>query len=147
MGFKICRHFLSLMLAVLVCSSISCGERQDNAEESVADLLGLLPPRPARSPTGPDGPEPRTASGYIALSLQYYGQGEWEESIVACINALNLNPSSSIAYNNICSSYIQLKDYDRAIAACEKAIRLDPDFQLAKNNLNAAVRDKAGAAP
>jgi len=151
MDSKIGRQLVSLMLALLIGLSVSCGGSTTAGESAVAepsDLSLLQPPSaPARRPTVPDGPVPTTVQGYINLSLQYYTEGEWEKCIEACIMALNLDPTSVIAYNNICSAYMALQDYDRAILACEKALALDPDYQRATNNLAAAQRAKARVAP
>ena len=144
------RIFRSLVLVttMIVCSS--CGQpEEDTPEDKIginAQVLEALKPLQAggsgRPPTGPDGPEPKSATGYINLSLRYYAEEEWEKCIEACIAALNFNPSSSIAYNNICSAYNQLKDFDRAILACNKALALSPDFPRARANLNAAIKGK-----
>ena len=83
-----------------------------------------------------------TAKEYINLSLQHYQDGEWEKCVEASIGALNINPSSALAYNNICAAYVQLKDFDRAILACNKALALRPDFPRARGNLNAAIKKK-----
>jgi tetratricopeptide (TPR) repeat protein len=94
------------------------------------------------SPKRPDGSIAKSATEYINLSLQHYLDGEWEKCVEAGIGALNINPSSAPAYNNICAAYLQLKDFDRAILACNKALALKPDFPLARGNLNAAIKQK-----
>ena len=50
-------------------------------------------------------------------------------------NSITPNPN---AYNNICTSYNQLKQYDKAIEACTEALKLDADHQLAKGNIEYA---------
>ena len=154
MNARIVRYVLSMMLVVSMSVCVSCsdsandgGSTQAQDGFNVKESLGTQSSVPPKEPKGPDGPELKTARGYINLSLQHYNQGEWEECIEACIKALNLDPSSAIAYNNIGSAYLQLQDYDRAILACQKAVALDPDFQRAKNNLRAAQRKKADTAP
>ena len=77
-----------------------------------------------------------TAGGYIQLSLSYYKEEMYLECIKACEKALELDPNSAIAYNNICSSYNAMQQWEKAALACSKAVKLDTSFQLAKNNLN-----------
>jgi tetratricopeptide (TPR) repeat protein len=95
-----------------------------------------------KSPKRPDGPIAKSATEYINLSLQHYQDGEWGKCVEAGIGALSFNPSSALAYNNICAAYLQLKDFDRAILACNKALALKPDFPHARGNLNAAIKQK-----
>ena len=83
---------------------------------------------------------------FVALSYQYFRNRQYPESIVAARKALELDPNSAVAYNNICSAYAALGRWDDAIAAGRKALAIDPRFQLARNNLVWALRQKAGAA-
>jgi protein O-mannosyl-transferase len=79
-----------------------------------------------------------TADNYLNLSLEYYYQDMYAESIDACYKALDINPNLAIAYNNICSAYNRLKEYDKAIEACNKALEINPNYERAKNNLELA---------
>ncbi|MFH0867429.1 MAG: tetratricopeptide repeat protein [Bacteroidota bacterium] len=79
-----------------------------------------------------------TEDNYINLSLKYYEDGQYEKCISACEEALKINPKNTIAYNNICTAYNQLKLFDKAITACNKALEIDSSFALAKGNLNHA---------
>lgn len=99
-------------------------------------LLSIAPAKVSRK----NGPIPTSAAEYINLGLQHYKDGEWEKCIQASIGALIYNPSSAVAYNNICSAYIQLENFDSAILACNKALVLRPEFPRARNNLNAAIK-------
>ena len=83
---------------------------------------------------------------FVALSYQYYRNHQYAESIVAARAALELDPNSAVAYNNISSAYAALGRWDDAIAAGRKALAIDPRFQLARNNVLWALRQKAGAA-
>ncbi|SHJ58113.1 tetratricopeptide repeat protein [Aquimarina spongiae] len=76
-----------------------------------------------------------SANGFIDLGLVYFNKTEYVRSIEAFKMAINIDPSNSLAYNNICSAFNRLKMYEKAQEACEKAISLRPDFDLAKNNL------------
>ena len=84
-----------------------------------------------------------TSDNYINLSLLYYKNGNYQKCIEACEKALNLEPNSALAYNNICSAYNALEEWDKAAAACNKAIKINPDYQVAKNNLTNALNKKS----
>ena len=84
-----------------------------------------------------------TASAFIDLSLRYYENGRFEESIGAAERALALKPDSDLAYNNICAANNDLKRWERAIAAGTKAVELNPANQLARANLDWAKRNLA----
>jgi tetratricopeptide (TPR) repeat protein len=79
-----------------------------------------------------------TPESYLALSLQYYREGRYAESIAACRAALALQTNYAEAWNNMGAAYNKLGRYDAAAAACEEALRLKPDFELARNNLQYA---------
>lgn len=86
-----------------------------------------------------------TPENYISASIIYYGQGLYIKAVEACKEAIKLNPSYVLAYNNMCASYNNLQLWDDAISAGERAVQLDPNNQLAKNNLAAARQGKAGS--
>ena len=83
-------------------------------------------------------PAAQTPEFYLALSLQFYGEKRYVESIVASRRALDLRPGYAEAWNNIGAAYNKLGRYDEAAAACEEALRYKPDFELARNNLQYA---------
>ena len=97
------------------------------------------------APTENDGAEiadPRqtnkdglTAKDYLNLSLKYYREKKYPESVEMATKALQIKPDFAEAYNNICAAYNEMKQWDKAIEAGEMAVRLDPDNQLARNNL------------
>jgi protein O-mannosyl-transferase len=76
-----------------------------------------------------------TAAFWINRSLLQYQQGQYEETIDSARHALQLEPNSAEAWNNIAAGDEGLHRWNEAIAAAQKAIALKPDFQLAKNNL------------
>jgi tetratricopeptide (TPR) repeat protein len=84
---------------------------------------------------------------YINDSLALYNAGEYQKSVEAAQSALQLQPDSAIAYNNICAAYNQLKEWDKAIEACQKTLAIQPDFERAKNNLGEALRAKTAGTP
>ncbi len=81
---------------------------------------------------------PQTPEYYLNLSLQFYREERYAESIVASRRALDLRPGYAEAWNNICAASNRLGRYDEAAAACEQALRYKPDFELARNNLQYA---------
>jgi tetratricopeptide (TPR) repeat protein len=85
-----------------------------------------------------------TAEQYLALSLQRYDEGHYDESIAAARDALKLNPDYAEAWNNLCAANNKLGRYGEAATACERALRIKPDFDLARNNLQYA-RDHGAA--
>src|SRR5205823_12135477 len=80
----------------------------------------------------------QTPEQLLALSLQTYNAGKFEESIVAAQAALSLKPDYAEAWNNICAANNKLGRFEEASKACEEALRLKPDFELARNNLQYA---------
>lgn len=74
---------------------------------------------------------------YINLSLEFYKKEKYQSCIAAARKSNAIKPNA-IAYNNICSSYNQLKEYQKAIAACNEALKLDASSKLASGNLNYA---------
>ena len=90
------------------------------------DLLARLPQ------------QQETPEQLLALSLQTYNAGKFEESIVAAQHALSLKPDYAEAWNNICAANNKLGRFEEAAAACEQALRVKPDFELARNNLQYA---------
>jgi Flp pilus assembly protein TadD len=86
---------------------------------------------------------PQTPEYYLSLSLQFYREESYVESIVASRRALDLRPGYAEAWNNICAAYNKLGRYGEAAAACEQALLYKPDFELARNNLQYA-RERMG---
>ena len=79
-------------------------------------------------------PQAKKYEDYINDSLVLYNAEGYQKSIEAAQSALQLQPNSAIAYNNICAAYNQLKQWDRAVEACQKALAIQPDYERAKNN-------------
>jgi tetratricopeptide (TPR) repeat protein len=82
-----------------------------------------------------------TADNYLNLSLEYYNSGKYEDCIKTCEEALKLNPNYALAYNNICSSYNELKQWKKAEEAANKGLAIEPNNQLLKGNLNVALEE------
>ncbi|SNS36109.1 Tetratricopeptide repeat-containing protein [Granulicella rosea] len=79
---------------------------------------------------------PRAHAGELVdRSLSLNQAGRFEESIAAARAALEADPGSAVAWNNIAANYEAMHRWDEAIDAARRALALKPDFQLAKNNL------------
>jgi tetratricopeptide (TPR) repeat protein len=73
---------------------------------------------------------------FLTKSVDYYHAGDFEKSLLAAQNALDLvDRNAALAYNNICSAQMRLGAYELAETACNKALMLDPGFERAWNNL------------
>jgi protein O-mannosyl-transferase len=88
-------------------------------------------------------PATLTANDWINTSLQLNQAGRYQESIAAARKALQLNPNSAEAWNNIAAGNEALRRWDDAIAAAQRAIALRPGYQLAQNNLSWSLAQKA----
>src|SRR2546429_205509 len=109
-------------------SALELSSTDVTARELMAQTDGQAPAHPAGE----------TPESYLVLSLQYYREARYAESIAACRAALALRANYAEAWNNIGAAYNKLGRYDEAAAACEEALRLKPDFELAQNNLQYA---------
>jgi tetratricopeptide (TPR) repeat protein len=115
----------------------------------VARLLagrgGGLPaaePSPAATPVVPAAD---SAAGQLALALQHYTAGRFQDCVYAAAEALRLQPGLAAAYNDMGACYGSMGKYDEEIAALRKALELQPDFPLAQNNLAWALDQKKSA--
>jgi len=79
----------------------------------------------------------------VNLSMAYINNKQAGKSVDHLKRAIELKPTSAIAYNNLGVAYIMLEQYQNGIDACTKAIELDGTFQLAKNNLKWCLDEKA----
>jgi protein O-mannosyl-transferase len=78
----------------------------------------------------------------VNLSMAYINNNMPGKSIDHLKQAIELNPKSAIAYNNLGVAYTMLQQYQNGADACTKALEIDPSFQLAKNNLKWASDEK-----
>lgn len=83
-----------------------------------------------------------TFDNLINLSNAYINSNVAGKSIAPLLKAIELNPKSAIAYNNLCVAYTMIQEYNHGIDACNKALEIDSSFQLAKNNLKWATSEK-----
>ena len=87
-----------------------------------------------------------TPDNYLSLSVVYFRNGRYEDSIGAAREALKLHPDLVEAYFNMASVYHVMGRDDDAIVALREALRIQPNFQMAKDNLNFELTKK-GAPP
>ncbi len=80
-------------------------------------------------------PASRDSDSYLAEGLNFFSIGSYDQAIKAWRRALELNPRSALAANNIGTALMLKKQIADAIPWFEKAITLDPTLQIAKNNL------------
>ena len=78
----------------------------------------------------------------INLSNAYINSNMPGKSVDPLMKAIEMNPKSAIAYNNLGAAYTMLQQYNKGIDACTKALAIDSSFQLAKNNLNWALSER-----
>ncbi len=72
---------------------------------------------------------------FLALSVEYFKNRRFQDSINACNQALKLRPDLAEAYNNMATAYHALGKDDDAIEALRQAVRVRPDLEIAKGNL------------
>ena len=118
-------------------AALALNAAQPGAQEMVRRLQATAPAAPA-----PQVLQPRTPEQWLELSLTYYQQGRFMESVAAAQTAVYLRPGYAEAYNNVGAAYAALHLWDAAIRADSEALRLKPDFPLARNNLAWAMEQK-----
>ncbi len=78
-----------------------------------------------------------------SLGQRYQRNGDYEAAMREYQAALDLNPESTAAYNNLATCLMKLRRYEEAESALQKAIGLKPDNYYALGNL-ALLRIQAG---
>lgn len=69
------------------------------------------------------------------------GLGQPDRAIKHYVNAIEIDPASADAYNNLAAALLDLRRYEEAAKTLAKAIDLKPDFAIAHNNLGNALRN------
>jgi tetratricopeptide (TPR) repeat protein len=86
------------------------------------------------------------ALAYDRLGIAYYFKGDLKKAIEVQIEGLRYWPesgrSSAQAYQNLATSYRDVKDWDNAIACYETAIKRDRKFFSSYNDLAVALHEK-----
>jgi len=108
------------------------------------DMIALSPATPALRDDRPineyfflreHGANAPTPAKDIERSFQLYQAGRYEDAIAAAHAALDANPYSADAFNNLAVAYAGLRVWDAAVRNAQEAIRIRPGYQLAMNNL------------
>jgi tetratricopeptide (TPR) repeat protein len=86
------------------------------------------------------------ADYWIELSLKQYQQAQYTQAIGSARKALELNPNSAEAYNNIAASYGAMRRWPEALENVRRALQLNPNLQIAKNNLAWYLQQSGGGA-
>ncbi len=79
---------------------------------------------------------------YIQRGAAWYDKNQYDKAIADLNEAIRLDPTYAIAYNNRGVAWQHKKEYDKAIADLNEAIRLEPTYAIAYNNRGNAWRDK-----
>ena len=69
------------------------------------------------------------------------GLGHPDKAIAYYVNAVQIDPESADAYNNLAAAMLDLGRYKEAAATLAKAIEIKPDFAIAHNNMGNALRN------
>jgi TolB-like protein/Tfp pilus assembly protein PilF len=85
---------------------------------------------------------PNDSHAYHYYSHYLQGRGRFDESLVASLRALELDPLSPAMSTHLGAQYIATHDYDQAIERLHRAIELDPNFSSARQFLGEAYLGK-----
>jgi tetratricopeptide (TPR) repeat protein len=128
----------------LIAAYSKNGDAQD-AQQETKELVAMAPSEAALVPSLMQAPG-SPADRFIDLSLAEYKAGQYQQSIELAQKALEADPKSALAYNNIGAGYGAMRQWDKAIEAEHHALELNPGLQIAANNLAWYTKQKAGGA-
>ncbi len=100
-----------------------------------------IPPSHDSGGAGPDAL--RFSEAHIAAGVSAYGSSNFAVAESEFRKAIQLNPNSALAYNDLGAVLNSYGRWDDAIVALQKAAELDPALDLAKNNLVYSISQKA----
>ena len=78
------------------------------------------------------------ASVWIETGVELVVQGKYDEAINAFNQAIQLDPTDAVAYNNRGAAYGQMGNHKQQIEDCNKALQLNPKDAIAYNNRGVA---------
>ncbi len=78
----------------------------------------------------------KTADDYLQLSVAYFQNRRYEDSVKACQQALAAHPGLVEAYSNLAAAYYALGRLEEAETALRETVRLRPGLTTAQKNLN-----------
>ena len=87
-----------------------------------------IPATPSKSPIVIASVTVKQANALTVSARQYTDQGKFQDAIATLDRALELNPSSALAYNSRGYAYLRLRNCTSAVADFSAAIRLKPDY-------------------
>ncbi len=91
-----------------------------------------------------NGSQPQTmAQEYLWRGYQAVAAGKYEQAVEAYKQAIELNPDSARAYNNLGNLHYRLGEYSQAIETYQAAVEINPGYAEAYNNLG-VVYSKTG---
>lgn len=132
-AFLIALFLLPLIYLFVSTSKQEVATQQERPEQLSKTDISSLEEATNKNPT---------YDNLINLSMAYINNQMPGKSINYLKKAIELNPKSAVAYNNLGVAYILLGQYQNGIDACTKAIEMDSKFQLAKNNLKWGMDEK-----
>ncbi len=83
---------------------------------------------------GCGGPAKGSAEWHADRGYKLFNQGNYDEAIKECTEAIELAPDFAEAYRNRGLAYVQKGELDQAIADFDKAIELNPELAKAYND-------------
>ncbi len=69
------------------------------------------------------------------------GLGHPDRAIAYYVNAVEIDPESADAYNNLAAAMLDLGRHEEAAGALKRALEIKPDFAIAHNNMGNALRN------
>jgi tetratricopeptide (TPR) repeat protein len=112
---------------------------QQQAQSQLTQQAPAALPSQKKKPTTDQDPSLLPLKTIIPWIDEDYELKRSEEDLVACDQAIQLDPNSALAYNNKGNALNNLKRYKEAIAAYDQAIRLDPNNAIAYFNKGNAL--------
>ena len=85
----------------------------------------------------------RGRDGYLALSVTYFKNGRYEDSVKAAREALKIDPNSAESWSNLAAALHSLGRIDESVEASKETVRLNPNLPFAKSNLEYALAEQA----
>jgi TolB-like protein/DNA-binding winged helix-turn-helix (wHTH) protein/Tfp pilus assembly protein PilF len=85
---------------------------------------------------------PNDSHAYHYYSHYLQGRGRFDESLVASLRALELDPLSPAMNTHLGAQYLATHEYDKALEPLHRAIELDPNFSSAHQFLGEAYLGK-----
>lgn len=81
----------------------------------------------------------RNASGWVDYSAALIKQGNYDEAILACDKAIELEPRYAMPWNNKGSALAALGKYNESLQAYDMAIEIEPENAMPWNNRGSAL--------